>query len=343
LRKNIFNEAIPKVKQLMSEKGRALQADEIAEHLGVTNSTAYGILDLMEVFEITQRVKRGKYYYFLKGIYSDEQISAMLPPTKATKAVRVPKPRGRPRHPRPQPQDKRDSFKDEYLSVMRERASSSEGLSALAILGLPQREVAETLTVEPPRALESDLGGEEKAEPPIRSRPFGTVKHLPTDFRRLTQGETSHLKNQLRGLDGYEKIDRLNTAFAKFSALECGRYGDVFYFSLGTNPWDNVRKVTVHPSISDLIVLPTIEANRWASWNCFLTSLKETKRYSRGQYDEMLDKFMESGHKLVEITVENRGATYFKHMLKKKIEERGIMDQVKTSRVDEWVYLEKVE
>ena len=41
----------------MSEQGRALQAGEIAEHLGVTNSTAYGILDLMEAFEITQRDK----------------------------------------------------------------------------------------------------------------------------------------------------------------------------------------------------------------------------------------------------------------------------------------------
>jgi len=268
----------------------------------------------------------------------------MLPPTKVAKAIRVPKPLGRPIHPRPQPQDKRDRFRIEYLSTMRERAGSSEGLPALALLGLPQREAAETLTVEPPVNVEPDLGVEEKkAEPPIISRSFGTVKHLPTDFRRLTQRETSHLKNQLRGLKGYEKIDRFNTIFTKFSALECGRYGNLFYFSMGTNPWDNVYKVTVHPSISDLIVLPNIEANRWASWNSFLMSLKETRIYSKGQYDEILDKFMESGHKLVEITVENRDAYYVKHMLKEKIEERGIMDKVNISHVDEWVYLEKVE
>jgi len=212
------------------------------------------------------------------------------------------------------------------------------------MLGLPQREAAETLTVEPPVDVEPDLMGEErKPEPLINIKPFGTVRLLPKDVRRLSQAETSYLKNLLKGLGGFEGVERYNTAFAKFSALEHGRYGEVFYFSMGANPWDNVRKVTVDPSISDYMVLPIIEAKKWSSWNDFLTGLKETKRYSKGQYDEILDEFMESGHKLVEITVENRDTDYFKHMLKKKIEERGIMDQVKTSRVDEWVYLEKVE
>ncbi|GAH40616.1 unnamed protein product, partial [marine sediment metagenome] len=137
--------------------------------------------------------------------------------------------------------------------------------------------------------------------------------------------------------------ERYNTAFSKFSALEHGRYGDVLYFSLGANPWDNVRKVTVDSSISDYMVLPTIEANRWSAWNDFLAGLKETRGYSPGLYDEMLDDFMDSGHNLVEIKVENRGTNYVKHMLKKKIEERGLMDQVEASRVDEWIYLEKVE
>lgn len=349
--KDRFEETILKVKQLMSEKGGPLQVVEIAEHIGVTKSSAYGILDLMEAFGVIQTVKRGKNYYFLKGAYSDEQISAMLPPKKAAKAVRVPKairvpkPIGRSIHPRPQPKDRRDSFRDEYLSDLRERAGSGEGLSALALLRLPQEWAAEAPTTEPKPHVEMVLAlmGENKVDSPIRSRAFGTVKQLPKDYRRLTKGETSHLKNQLRGLDGYEKIERLNTAFAKFSALECGRYGNLFYFSMGTNPWDTVRKVTVDPAISDLIMLPTIEANKWTSWNNFLTGLNETRNYSKSIYDETLDKFLESGHKLVEITVENRSANYFKNMLKKKIEERGIMDQVNVSLVYKWIYLEKVE
>ena len=112
---------------------------------------------------------------------------------------------------------------------------------------------------------------------------------------------------------------------------------------MGSNPWENVRKITVDPSISDYMVLPIIEANRWSSWNDFLAGLKYTRRYSRGDYDEMLDKFIDSGNKLVEIAVENRGIAYVKNMLKKKIEERGITNQIETSRVDEWIYLEKVE
>ncbi|GAG92637.1 unnamed protein product, partial [marine sediment metagenome] len=275
--------------------------------------TAFGLLDLMGAFGIIEKVKRGRTtYYFLKDVYSDEQIRAMLPPEKTP---RISKPRGRPRRPKPH----RVSFKDEYLSALEEKASSGDGLSALAFLSLPPEEAAETLTTEPepPVELVSALMGE-KPEPLIGIKPFGTVKLLPKNFRRLSQAETTYLKKLLKGLGGCEGVERYNTVFSKFSALEHGRYGDVFYFSMGSNPWDDVRKVTVDPSISDYMVLPTIEANRWTSWNDFLAGLKETRRYSPGLYDEMLDKFMESGHKLVEIKVENMGTNYVKHMLKKK-------------------------
>jgi len=45
----------------------------------------------MLVFGTVQRVKRRRYYYFLKGVYSDEQISTMLPPekTKPNEELRV--------------------------------------------------------------------------------------------------------------------------------------------------------------------------------------------------------------------------------------------------------------
>jgi len=344
LRKNIFDTGIPKVKQYMSERNEALQLRDVAEHLGVTVSTALGVLDLMGAFGIVQKVKRGRAYYFLKDVYSDEQISAMLPSEKVAKTVRVPKPLGRPRIPKPQPRDERDSFRKEYLANIKERTSSSEGLSALAFLELPQKETAETTTMEPPVEMVLELMGKEmKPEPLINIRPFGTVKYLPKDVRRVSQTETRYLKNLLKDLGGYEGFERYNTVFSKFSALEHGRYSKVFYLSMGSNPWDNVRKVTVDPSISDYMVLPKIEAKKWSSWNDFLTGLKETKRYSKGQYDEMLDEFMESGHKLVEITVKNRGTNYVKNMLKKKIEERDLMNQVETSCVGEWVYLEKVE
>jgi len=336
--KNIIETGIPKVKKYMSERNEALQVSEVAEHLGVVNATAFQLLDLMYEFGILDKVKRGRTYYFLKDVYSDEQIKAMLPPEKAP---RIPRPRGRPRKPKPH----RVSFKDEYLSTLGERASSGDGLSALAFLSLPQGEAAETLKTEPkpPVELVSALMGKEKPETLIKSEAFATVGRLPKNVRRLSQGETTYLKNLLKGLGGCEGMERYNTVFSNFSALENGRYGEVFYFSMGANTWDNVRKVSVDPSISDHMVLPSIEANRWTSWNDFLTGIKETRRYSKGKYDEMLDEFMESGHKLVEIAVENRDTIYVKNMLKKKIEKRGITDQVEASRVDEWIYLEKVE
>ena len=334
--KNIIETGIPKVKQYMSETGRALQVSEVAEHLGVTDGTAWGVLDLMYAFDIVQKAKRGITYYFLKDVYSEEQIRAMLPPEKIP---RMPKPL---RQRRLQPQIKKISFKDEYLSNLEERASSGVGLSALAFLGLPQEEAVETTSTESPVEVKPDLVEEDKPEPMIKIRPFGTVGLLPKNVRRLSKSKTSYLKRLLRCLDGCKGLERYNTVFSNFSALENGRYGEVLYFSLGSNPWDNARKVTVDSSISDYMVLPIIEANRWSSWHDFLKGLKETRRYSKGKYDEMLDNFMESGHKLVEIEIENRDISYVKNQLKKKIEERGIMDQVETSRVDEWIYLEKV-
>jgi len=335
--KNIIETGIPKVKQYLSERNEALQVSEIAEHLGVVDGTAFGLLDLMCAFGIIEKVKRGRAYYFLKDVYSDEQIKAMLPPEKPP---RVPRPRGRPRRPKPH----RVSFKDEYLSALEERASSGDGLSALAFLSLPQEEAAETPLTKPPLEWEKDVESKEsKPEHLIKNEPFATIKYLPKNVRRLSQSETSYLKSLLKCLSGGEGLERYNTVFSKFSALEHGRYGEEFYFSMGSNSWDNVRKITVDSSISDYMVLPIIEANRWSSWNDFLAGLKYTRRYSRGDYDEMLDNFIESGHKLVEIAVKNRGTIYVKNMLKKKIMERGITDQVETSRVDEWIYLEKIE
>jgi len=335
--KNLIETGIPKVKQYLSENNESYRVSDIAEHLGTSDSAAYGLLDLMCAFEIVEKAKRGNTtYYFLKDVYSEEQIRAMLPPKKVP---HIPRQRGRPRRPKPH----RISFKDEYLSALEEIASSGDGLPALAFLSLPPEEAAETLKTEPepPVELVSALMGKEKPEPLIKVEPFGTVKLLPKNVRRLSQAETSYLKRLLKYMGGGEGLERYNMVFSKFSALENGRYGEVFYFSMGSNPWDNVRKVSVDPSISDYIVLPIIEANRWVSWNDFLGGLKETRRYSRGDYDEMLDAFIESGDKLVEIKVENRGTTYVKQMLKKKITERGLTDQVEASRVDEWIYLEK--
>jgi len=339
----------------MSESDRALTAKDVAQFLEMSTSGALSVLQLMEVFKMVQKVKRGRTYYFLKDVYDEEQISAMLPPKKV-KVSRIPKPR-RARTPKrirpssrqpPPPAD--DSFMEEYLSAV--RSSSGEGLSALSMLGLSQRE-GDPPTKELPRELDDDylddLGmdievEERKFGAQIRKEAFATVKYLPKNVRLLTRGETRYLKEQLKALDGYKEIKSLNTAFAKFSALEYGRYGNVLYLSMGINPWEYVKKITIDRSTSDFIVLPTIEMKRWSSWNQFLIGLKETReRYGKEEYDKLIDQFMEPGHKLVEITVENRKANYVRNILRKRINERGLEEQVRASYVDDWVYLEKVE
>ena len=343
--KSLFEVTSARVEQYLSGRDRAASAKEVAEFLGVATSTAYGILQLMEVFGTVQKVKRrGRHYYLLKGVHDEEQISAMLPPERV---ARIPRRRHAPRSMGHAKLPIREGILEEHLFTLRVLASPGEGPSALAIIGLTRQETAEENipTEELPAELEVDLEVEErKLDTPIRSEPFGTVKHLPKDVRRLTLGQTKPLKEQLKGLDGYEGIARFKTVFSKLSALENGRYGSTLYFSLGTNPWDYVHKVAIDPSISDLMVLPVIDVNRWSSWRDFLMGLKKIRiRYGKDQYDKMLDQFMESGHRLVEMTVEERSASYVKHMLNKRIGERGLEEQVKASRVDEWIYLEKVE
>jgi len=226
--------------------------------------------------------------------------------------------------------------------------SSGEGLSALSMIGLSQQETAEevTSTKELLEELDNlDVEVEDrKFGAPIRKEAFATVKYLPKDVRLLNSGDARYLKNQLKVLDGYEGIEGFSTVFAKFSALEYGRYGHVLYFSMGTNPWEYVKKVTIDQSISDFILLPIIERKRWSSWNHFLMGLKKTgERYGKEEYDKIINQFMETGHNLVEMTVENRKANYVRNILRNRINERGLEEQIKASYVDEWIYLEKVE
>lgn len=56
--KTIIETGIPKVKQYLSERNEALQLSDIAEHLGVTDSAAFGVLDLMYAFGIVQKANR---------------------------------------------------------------------------------------------------------------------------------------------------------------------------------------------------------------------------------------------------------------------------------------------
>ncbi len=341
MRKSKFNEISARFEKYLFEMNRAQTTKEIAEGLGIKTSFAYTTLQLMEVFGTVQRMKRrGRHYYFLKGIYSDEQISALLPPKKVK-----PQPRRRSILSRPK-RSSQERFLEKHISALRAQASSSEGPSALAMIGLTQPEMIEEeiLTERLPIEHEVDIEIQEKFKTPITNKPFATVQYLSKDVRRLTQGQTKQLKEQLENLEGYQDIKDLGTIFAKLSALEYGRYGNVFYFSNGTNPWDYVRKVTIDPSISDLMVSPSIDVNRWSSWNDFLRGLKEPRiSYGKDQYDKILDQFIETDHKLVEITVEHRKANYVNTILNKRIGERGLEEQVKASYVTDWVYLEKVE
>jgi len=75
---------------------------------------------------------------------------------------------------------------------------------------------------------------------------FGVIVDLPKDLTLLTMGQTRYLKeNHLKGIDGYDKIEKFSNFFVEASALKRREYGNVFYASRGTNPWNKVHKITV--------------------------------------------------------------------------------------------------
>jgi len=67
---------------------------------------------------------------------------------------------------------------------------------------------------------------------------------------------------------------------------------------------------------------------------------KREKKIKKGSiYDPIIDKFLEEGHDLAEIVVEDKKASYVAGSLKKRIQVRKL--EIKASFVDDVVYLEK--
>jgi len=67
---------------------------------------------------------------------------------------------------------------------------------------------------------------------------------------------------------------------------------------------------------------------------------KREKKYLKGSiYDPMIDQFLESGHDLVQITVEEKKASYVVTQLNKRIETREL--NIVASWAEDAVYLER--
>ncbi len=330
-----------RVEEFLSESGRACTTEELATELDMTKSNVYNTTELMRGFNVLDRMKGGidyiRYYYFLKDRYSVEEIADMIPKRK----VKVPRPRrlrrqivlGKPGRPRRKTES--ELFMESYLGDIDERASTG-GLRALAILGFPDidsvRATQETVKLEKTETV-SDTG--------IKMSATLTVKQLSKNMRRLPQTELNYLKNIFKQYSWFPVIENLNTGYAKFKALKSGRYGDMFHFSKGSNPWDDVISLKVGSSISSDLLLPTHETRRWSSWNEFNTPQKEPRFY-RGLYAKMLNEFIESGHQLVEITMKTKTAVSLRTSLNYHIDKRGLQEQIEVTRVQEFVYLEKL-
>ena len=69
---------------------------------------------------------------------------------------------------------------------------------------------------------------------------------------------------------------------------------------------------------------------------------KPSRRYRKGsKYDPILDAFVGGIDNLVEVAVKGKNANYLRTQLNKRIEARDLTDKVKTSVVNNVLYLEK--
>lgn len=69
---------------------------------------------------------------------------------------------------------------------------------------------------------------------------------------------------------------------------------------------------------------------------------KPSRRYRKSsKYDPIIDEFLKSSDDLVEVNVEDRASNYLRTQLNKRIEVRELGEKVKTSVVNNVLYLEK--
>jgi hypothetical protein len=70
---------------------------------------------------------------------------------------------------------------------------------------------------------------------------------------------------------------------------------------------------------------------------------KPSRRYKKGsKYDPILDAFWEGTDNLVEITMEGKDANYLRTQLNKRIEAKDLKNKLKTSVINNILYIEKL-
>lgn len=323
-------EGVPLLQKYMEENDVGLTKENASEILGVGDTIAYTILSYMNGAGIVKRHKRGESFYILTDVFDEGRLEEVLRKSGAPELkVRVPR---RPRVIKP----KRTRVEHKKPIVAIRYESESSGIpSALGILALEQQPVRAIPRPAPTYVQEVDTGI-------IRLEASGSIKQLGTDNRLLTRQERSHLKSYLKGFEGDEKLDRYECFFVKSSVLARGEYGNIFYVSQGTNSWDLVKRVTLDSSIFRYQPIASTEKKSWANWREFDQGLYREPRYSREEYEKILDMFIDRGDKLVEIIVEKRSAIYLRYILGNIIADRGLENEIKVSVVDEYLYLEKL-
>lgn len=341
-RTNSLVVGVPLVKEYMEENDVALTKEKAAEIIDGSDSTAYNILMYMEGAGIVKRVRRGFSFYVLTDAIDEGRLEAVLEKSGAPKK-HVPLRRIR-RSSTPRIIHRKMDEMEEHMASMRTRAESGEFPSALEIIGLskeegiPQEEDPIVLLLD-----ESSIEVlPEVGHGIIRIEPFGSVHNIMKGTRLLTRGETRYLKSYLIGFDGWEKVDEYRCVFVTASSVNRGEYGNIFYVSNGSNSWDLVKRVTLDSSIFRYQPLYSTERKLWENWKKFDESISREPRYSRGEYEKILDAFIDSGNDMVEIMVEKRTPVYVKLRIMEIIEERGLEGEISVSVVDKWLYIEKV-
>ncbi|MFP3950558.1 MAG: hypothetical protein ACLFVP_00210 [Candidatus Bathyarchaeia archaeon] len=66
------------------------------------------------------------------------------------------------------------------------------------------------------------------------------------------------------------------------------------------------------------------------------------KYIRRSKYDPIIDEFIDMGEDLVRVEIEEKEANYLRTQLKKRIDVRGLQEEIDASVVNGVCYLEKI-
>ena len=135
-------------------------------------------------------------------------------------------------------------------------------------------------------------------------------------------------KGVLRNIDIAKFLDVSKATVTHILTYMEGSMGIIDHMERGTAKFYFLRGVHDEADLAAIIARKSLE-------------LSKTKTMRGSIYDSILDRFLESGHEIVEITVEGKNPISARVIIDRRIRLRGLRDKVRVEYIGGVMYLKK--